>query len=186
MTVHGAKGLEAPVVILPDTGPRQPQRPARLSRPGGDGPVFWPMSRAEAPPEPCRGAGSRPRRERAERNRLLYVALTRAESWLIVAAAGEVTDEGQTTGTWYGAVEAGLQDLGAGRFIPELRQGLRLQIGDFPGPGSHGTARPNPVPRADVRLPEWATEAVPPVPRDTGRAQPLGSWRRQGPARRSR
>jgi ATP-dependent helicase/nuclease subunit A len=32
-------------------------------------------------------------RERAERNRLLYVALTRAESWLIVAAAGNLSDD---------------------------------------------------------------------------------------------
>jgi ATP-dependent helicase/nuclease subunit A len=32
-------------------------------------------------------------RDEAERNRLLYVALTRAESWLIVAAAGQISDE---------------------------------------------------------------------------------------------
>jgi ATP-dependent helicase/nuclease subunit A len=43
---------------------------------------------------------------------LLYVALTRAESWLIVAAAGQMrTIPEKRMPTWYGAVEAGLQEL---------------------------------------------------------------------------
>ena len=35
MTVHGSKGLEAPIVILPDTGKRQPPRDAEIMVAGG-------------------------------------------------------------------------------------------------------------------------------------------------------
>ena len=61
MTVHGAKGLEAPVVILPDCAQRQGGRPGvKLLRPEG-GPLFWPPAsgdeiRCAAPRRggPCR------------------------------------------------------------------------------------------------------------------------------------
>jgi ATP-dependent helicase/nuclease subunit A len=173
MTVHGAKGLEAPVVILPDTGPVQGGRPGvRLAR-DGDGPVFWPMSRAEAAAPVLAALEAAERRERAERNRLLYVALTRAESWLIVAAAGKLTEDAdKRAATWYGAVEDGLRGLGARPLsIPGLDgEGMRLQSGEFP---EHGTPPTEHVPtREDVRLPEWAKERARPVPRDTPTISP--------------
>ena len=173
MTVHGAKGLEAPVVILPDTGAVQGRgRGARLVR-DGDGPVYWPTSRAEAA-DPVRAAlDAADDRDRAERNRLLYVALTRAESWLIVAAAGNLTDDPEKrAATWYGAVEAGLQDLGAEPLhVPGLEgEGLRLQSGAFvhAGPSAH---RPASEAHA-AALPEWATQPAAPVLRDTPALSP--------------
>ena len=81
MTVHGAKGLEAPIVILPDTAVRQDG-----AQPAADGP---PRRR---PGRPGRSAPSSPRRRfaaaedapprlvREESRRLLYVALTRARA----------------------------------------------------------------------------------------------------------
>ena len=77
MTVHGAKGLEAPIVILPDTAPRPD---------GGDPPQILAGARP-APrvaharrrlPAALAAAESRRRaRAAAENRRLLYVALTR-------------------------------------------------------------------------------------------------------------
>ncbi len=173
MTVHGAKGLEAPVVILPDTGAVQGRgRGARLVR-DGDGPVYWPSSRAEAA-DPVRAAlDAAEDRDRAERNRLLYVALTRAESWLIVAAAGNLTDDPEKrAATWYGAVEAGLQDLGAEPVhVPGLEgEGLRLQSGAFAHAGPTAP-RPASADRA-AALPEWAMQPAAPVPRDTPALSP--------------
>jgi ATP-dependent helicase/nuclease subunit A len=84
MTVHASKGLEAPVVILPDTT----QFPAAR---GGDGlfldedlGLLWSPGR-NAEPAPCalRRAEAEARTE-AEYLRLLYVALTRAADRLIV------------------------------------------------------------------------------------------------------
>jgi ATP-dependent helicase/nuclease subunit A len=48
-------------------------------------------------------------REAAERKRLLYVALTRAEDWLILCGAGQ---ERNKPGSWYEALEAGIHALG--------------------------------------------------------------------------
>ena len=92
MTIHKAKGLEAPVVILADTAGGQPnQGPSRfLAR----------MSRlAEGEFVTLRGPGFRnaasiaaslddTRHDEAEDVRLLYVALTRARDRLIVFAGG--------------------------------------------------------------------------------------------------
>jgi ATP-dependent helicase/nuclease subunit A len=173
MTVHGAKGLEAPVVILPDTGPKRRGGPGlRLVR-DHDGPVFWPTSRAEAAPPVCAALERADERDEAERNRLLYVALTRAESWLIVAAAGQISDEAdKRMSTWYGAVEAGLQDLRADPLIvPELDgAGLRLQSGAIE---SAGPLRVGQTPEIALPpLPAWASEPARPEHRDTPAISP--------------
>ena len=91
VTVHGAKGLEAPIVFLADAGPRQPSRRGRLlwSVPEPDGTAtalpFWRAAR------PASAGLTEARRRRAsaaaeleERRRLLYVALTRARDRLYV------------------------------------------------------------------------------------------------------
>ena len=91
MTVHGAKGLQAPIVFLPDTcmAPRQ------------QGIGLYPLPRAGEPPDevghliwPPRGLSNLAgiehskqavlRAEREEYHRLLYVGMTRAEDRLYI------------------------------------------------------------------------------------------------------
>ncbi|WP_112321133.1 double-strand break repair helicase AddA [Oceanibium sediminis] len=100
MTIHGAKGLEAPVVILPDTAPQQGRDSARLQPLGADAVAL--RGDATARPGAIRAAID-DKKDRAEREnwRLLYVAMTRAERWLIVAGAGE--ESGAEKG-WYGPI----------------------------------------------------------------------------------
>jgi ATP-dependent helicase/nuclease subunit A len=87
MTVHGAKGLEAPIVILPDTAQRQEGRnPPRILSQGGA--ALWRTQGEESPPLIVEAERLRRERASAENRRLLYVALTRARTWLIVAGAG--------------------------------------------------------------------------------------------------
>jgi ATP-dependent helicase/nuclease subunit A len=84
MTIHGAKGLEAPIVILPDMlasrGKSEPVLPA------ADGSVhYWlPPSDLARPAfvEQAREAAATLRTE--ESNRLLYVAMTRARDGLVI------------------------------------------------------------------------------------------------------
>jgi ATP-dependent helicase/nuclease subunit A len=84
MTVHGAKGLEAPVVILPDM--LRPRRMAEKLVKSADGRfVYWLPPTDGVQPDFIQKAKDAASRVRAEEdNRLLYVALTRARDGLIV------------------------------------------------------------------------------------------------------
>ena len=110
MTVHGAKGLEAPIVFLPDTAVR-----SEGGQPAADGPPRrrdTGLARSqsdEAAPAVAAADGERKQLLREENRRLLYVALTRAKRWLVVCGAGP-----QTRGeSWHGLVEDAMRGLGA-------------------------------------------------------------------------
>ena len=128
MTVHGSKGLESPIVILPDTG-RWPRRPGGPISMRDDVPV-WRVATGDMP-EPMTAAQEAERdRQDHERLRLLYVALTRAEKWLIVAAAGEL---GRTGDTWHDRVRGGMEQLTTNIHSFPTGEGLRFEHGDWTG-----------------------------------------------------
>ncbi len=107
MTVHGAKGLEAPIVILPDTTKRAEGLHAPQVVSLDDLPVW----RAGTSPKAITAVEeSRKQLVREEARRLLYVALTRAEQWLIVCGAGTLGKDGES---WFQRVEAAMQECGA-------------------------------------------------------------------------
>lgn len=126
MTVHGAKGLEAPVVILPDTARRQPRQDRQIA-PGAV--PLWRTTRPEAPQVQRHADEAAQAADAAERDRLLYVAMTRARQWLIVAAAGELGNDGQS---WHDKVRTGLERLGAGVLDCPTGAGLRHGFGVWP------------------------------------------------------
>ena len=174
MTVHGAKGLEAPIVILPQTDDARPPRGGALA-PSPAGPI-WAPTKAETPPA-LRGAMEAARAaDEAERLRLLYVAMTRAETWLIVAGARSTGD-----GSWHARAEGALGRLGAVATPFPTGEGLRFETGDW-----SGAAAPRPPAAAAPRaaLPDWALRPPPPRPRAAAPALALGARRRQGAARR--
>ena len=114
MTVHGAKGLEAPIVILADTttrptGPRDP-RILMLPPPGAPAGaadcLVWAGAK-DHDVAPMAAARERARREAEhEYRRLLYVAMTRAAEHLIVCGAHGTG--GKPTGCWYDLVRDAL------------------------------------------------------------------------------
>ena len=166
MTVHGAKGLESPVVILPDTF-REDRKQTDQIVPGPDGLAFWRAAKDECPAPLRQAMDAVLDADRAERNRLLYVAMTRAESWLIVCGAGKKAAQ---PGTWYMQVRDGLVAAGAGPLDPDAEDGetgLRLSHGDWTAPPLKTHA---PDADATTSLPDWAT-ALPPLP--DRRATPL-------------
>jgi ATP-dependent helicase/nuclease subunit A len=83
MTAHGAKGLEAPIVILPDTASKVVQRGSPLHDTEGGG-FIWAPRKADDCDASTRARDAREAATAAEYNRLLYVALTRPRDHLII------------------------------------------------------------------------------------------------------
>jgi ATP-dependent helicase/nuclease subunit A len=83
MTVHGAKGLEAPVVILPDTATKATVQGGPLLPAEGGG-FLWSARKSDDCDASAKARQARTDRADRESLRLLYVALTRARDRLIV------------------------------------------------------------------------------------------------------
>ena len=156
MTVHGAKGLESEIVILPDCADRRPRNRDTVMT-AEDGPPMWSMPAGQRPPAMDARALARKEQSRDENLRLLYVALTRARSMLIVAAAGETKLEADrkpkalTDLCWYRLVELGLSRLNP---VDQGPQGRIYRFGSFPDAVAPADRAPTPV---DLPLPAWVT-----------------------------
>ncbi len=87
MTVHGAKGLEAPIVILADTmtPPTGPKPPRLLELSGGA--VIWAGRKEDDVPSVAAARDAAKSEAENEYRRLLYVAMTRAADRLIICGA---------------------------------------------------------------------------------------------------
>jgi ATP-dependent helicase/nuclease subunit A len=180
MTVHGAKGLEAPIVFLPDTcssgsGRRQGELLAldgqSLDWPGeaNDPPYAWPVKGASRHAA-IKAASERARAlEAEERNRLLYVAMTRARDRLYVA--GFETAKGRDKNCWYDLIVAGLDGLAERVEFPD-GPGLRLVQTQKVAP--EPTKVKVAAPQTAMPLPEWASR---PTPREVRMAVPLAPSR---------
>ena len=173
MTVHGAKGLQAPVVILPDT----------VSLPTAKAGVLWteadargqalPLFAARTDQLDATGEAAYAARKIAiaeEYRRLLYVALTRAEDRLYVG--GWRGPKVAPADCWYHLIKAGFARLdGTSRVArPELGDGAEAMCllspqTTKPDRQTDDTATPDAAPR----LPAWARRP-PPLERAPGQA----------------
>jgi len=124
MTVHGAKGLQAPIVIVPDTIEIPKIREGLLwHEEEGRALPFWPVSTARHESF-CSSLREEQRNAMmAEYRRLLYVALTRAEDRLIVC--GATSKEKINDVCWYQLIRGGLAPV-ATVFDFDGQEGLRL------------------------------------------------------------
>ncbi|MES2713682.1 MAG: 3'-5' exonuclease, partial [Pseudomonadota bacterium] len=155
MTVHNAKGLQAPIVILPDTiGPGATDRGVRwATEPDGTQLPFWaPNATFHVPPyrdllDAEKEAAAR------ESHRLLYVALTRAEDRLLIA--GWQGRANRPPGCWYDLVAAGFEGLGAEPGEDGIRRFACAQ--SAPPRAEKATAH-----AAAATLPGWAAHPAPP------------------------
>ncbi|MGV6838770.1 MAG: double-strand break repair helicase AddA [Planktomarina sp.] len=132
MTVHGAKGLEAPIVILPKLGPRDAPKVDRITV-DEQGLPIW-LNPADALPNHLRPiCEAQIQADMEERDRQLYVALTRAETWLILAGSGDTSVSTEKDKVYpYKTLKKTLTDLGAVEIDTPTGRGLRYQTIDWP------------------------------------------------------
>jgi ATP-dependent helicase/nuclease subunit A len=112
MTVHGAKGLQAPLVILPDTTGLPVPREMLYWLPTSGNDIFVPVfcPRADLRCAAVTDAVAVAKNAMIEEyNRLLYVALTRAEDHLIICGAAPKKALQETC--WYEAVRGAFGHL---------------------------------------------------------------------------
>lgn len=115
MTVHGSKGLQAPIVILADA--TDDPRPRRLTFDVSMGaweklPVFG-LGKDERHGAIAKAHDDKEAAEREEHWRLLYVAMTRAEELLVVAGITKTADRSLPDNNWHSAIDAVMADMGA-------------------------------------------------------------------------
>ena len=109
MTVHGAKGLEAPIVILADTmtPPTGPKPPRLLELSGGA--MIWAGRKEDDVPSVAAARDAAKSEAENEYRRLLYVAMTRAADRLIVCGADGRTKRPERC--WYDLVRGPLESF---------------------------------------------------------------------------
>jgi ATP-dependent helicase/nuclease subunit A len=147
MTVHGAKGLEAPVVILPDTVRRKQGLRGEVVV-ADDGTGWWVTPQDTSPEVIDRAREAALAAEERERERLLYVAMTRAQTWLIICGAGKPADA-----IWHRRIQDGLDGLDLRAIETPFGDGRRFQHGDW----QEADAVPSPPRLREIALPEWLT-----------------------------
>ena len=167
MTVHGAKGLEAPLVWLLDTAAVRPGERGfdvlAQWEPGKSAPVSFSLltrsgerSRAQ-----CRQLEDEARYAEREELNLLYVAMTRARQGLFVSGC----EARGTAGSWYGRVRSAVLAASGcvDRADAALCHGDELDVGG---------AQPEPSTSLAAAAPDAANEPLQPVGR---RRDPVAS-----------
>ena len=111
MTVHGAKGLEADIVILPDTTgfPEMPWSKGHLLYPD-ERTILFPASGSDEPTAVTAAKEKVQHEMLGEHRRLLYVALTRARDRLYVC--GFQNSRAPNEDSWYRLAETAARELG--------------------------------------------------------------------------
>lgn len=181
MTAHGSKGLQARLVILPDTigTPRSDSRLLWLAAKGGDPslPVFVP--RTDTATDVTKAVREKLREQAAEEyNRLLYVALTRASDRLVVC--GWETGRTLSDESWYARCVDGFTAAEAVSEPFDLGwEGSRLILQETATVSRTMHARaplpsPAPLPAWAGHAPDW-TPAAPPA--ESALARPLSPSR---------
>ena len=168
ITVHGAKGLEAPIVFLPDTAQMPTLRNPLLWSDAETPLLLWSAKAEDLDPVSTRIRNAAKLAQEREYHRLLYVAMTRARDRLYVCG-WQTKRPGNIGPAWYGLITAGVQSLprtqslaGADHDMAGLLpEGVILRLASKQESKLEGT-RPTKDPAAAAPLPPWT--GTPPAP----------------------
>ncbi len=180
MTVHGAKGLQAPIVILADaTGnpDASPTRGLELEEelPGGGGRTMpLPDLRKEQKVGPILAAEEAARAaEREEHWRLLYVAMTRAEEALFIGGALGKREKEPATDSWYARLAPLFGEMAEHDDIWGARRERGSQAAHIPKVDTEQEG-------AHLELPAWVRSPIGDEPRPPRPLAPSSAGEEQG------
>ncbi len=170
MTVHAAKGLQAPIVFLPDTTslPAASRNKIEFLFDDKKDVLLWPSAQSHIVSYAKKIADRNYAKTLEEYRRLLYVAATRAEDRLIICGYGDAKPD-----CWYhDLAESAFQMAAAGKAAHQCfahsdnagyRIGTDFTATDRPKQIEQDAAKPN-----LEALPDWISNAAPnpePTPR---------------------
>ncbi len=182
MTVHGAKGLQAPIVILPDTTAGEQADKAGLFMVDGEIPVYS-ARKADDPPVIASLRQQRSAAQARESRRLLYVALTRAQDRLIIGGAfhGAKTQAGYAADSWYALCRTAMLGLTGeeddgdtltyGEVLPPLGKAIAADIGTANAPGWAYAPATESGPTRRITAPSRLLTDTAPVAKPFGKAR---------------
>jgi ATP-dependent helicase/nuclease subunit A len=158
MTAHGSKGLEAPIVFLPETTLSRTARGSPLLATAAGG-FLWSSSKASDCPASAEARERRAVKDEEEAFRLLYVALTRARDRLVLCGRISATAKEENLAGWWGALKAAFAHEG---IAPHARQ---AQTGDLAfqrfGPDPQTLPRGAAPATGLAAAPAWTTTPAP-------------------------
>ncbi len=156
MTVHGAKGLEAPIVILPDTTSDVRKDTSGLFF-AEDGAPVWTGPKGNDTPATALLRADSDARALREHRRLLYVALTRAQDRLVVcgAWAGSVNGAGRPGDSWYALCQSAMNRLFESARAVEDAETIRRLGAPPPSIVAHSTIS------TTITAPPWMRQPAP-------------------------
>lgn len=162
MTVHGSKGLQAPIVILADATDEAAfgHRPFPMDL--GEWkklPVFA-LSTAEQQGLVANAFTKAVEAAQQEDWRLFYVAMTRAEEILVIAGTTKEANASVKEGSWHSAAERVLIGLGSAWEDGGARWGQRL-VHRVNGRKWDVRGKKQAAPAEAVVVPDWATRTAP-------------------------
>ncbi len=162
MTVHGAKGLQAPIVILADAcGDPAESHTKDVSLVEEESGCLVPIPDVNKGQRFGRIAQQYEKAKASELQehwRLLYVAMTRAEEALFIGGALNKKKTEAPAGSWHGV----LAQLFDGDAIPDDLWGVRYEIGTRAPPVTSREQASLPILPG---VPDWATRAIGEEPR---------------------
>jgi ATP-dependent helicase/nuclease subunit A len=166
MTVHGAKGLEAPIVFLADAGDtRHRGDTTRLVRSGtgtkAEGLVIFKPQLPGTPDVVAAWEEEAKQRARMERLRLLYVGMTRAKDALYVCSIEQPKNSGKES--WWSLVSDAIDTQNLAVKSGQLSDGTTVRrLGDEPIFVDRKSATQD---ETRGRIPDWAKplDGLPPV-----------------------
>ncbi len=169
MTVHGAKGLEAPVVFLVDTtsSPSDTQRLKLIHLPRGNaaphapGVVVWAGKKADDPAAVAAARAAMLGETEDEYRRLLYVAMTRAADRLIVGGCLPGNMNAVRKFSWYDLIVKGLGNSGLHEQTIETPDGPVKRYSRLEDVAAPAGAAAAPATASPIELPSWLSTPAP-------------------------